>query len=201
MEIREYRNKLEQKKGKLHQIQNDISLTEKEIRQLKKEMINCEEALLIAQTVAQQTQQELEYHISDIVTLALNAVFDEPYEFKVEFVIRRGKTEADLLFLKNDNIIDDPINESGGGAVDVASLALRIALWNLQVPKSRNTLILDEPMKFVSEDLRPKVVSMMKLLSEKLKLQIIMVTHLKELVDGADKVFINTIKKGVSKIT
>ena len=141
----------------------------------------------------------MEYHISDIVSLAIESVFNDPYEFKIEFVEKRGKTECEIWFIKNGEKLD-PKTASGGGAVDVASFALRLALWNLKKPKSRNTLILDEPFKHLKGfEENVKVIQTIKLLSEKLGLQIIMVhderVPIEEIKKGADKIFEVSIKK------
>lgn len=155
---------------------------------------NCQKARTIVQIVAQSTQTKVEYHISNLVSMALASVFPEPYEFALRFVQRRNKTEADLIFVKDGNE-GDPVDISGGGALDVASFALRVAIWSIK--PTRNTLILDEPGKFISRDLQEKFSSMIKHLSTKLGLQFIIVSHVPEIQESADKVF--EIKNGKVK--
>lgn len=164
----------------------------------KRKAKNLEEAQNILQVIAQKTQQELEFKIAEIVSMALAAIFDDPYEFKIDFVIRRGKTEADLYFVKNGERFN-PIEDNGGGAVDVASFALRVALWNLSQPKTRNTLILDEPFKWLSKKYLSAAGEMLKLISEKLNIQIIMITHIPELIESSDKIIEVTNIKGISQ--
>lgn len=148
---------------------------------------------------AKETQQKLEYHISGLVTTALNAVFDLPYQFQLEFVERRGKTEADLWFVANGEKIK-PIDATGGGAVDIASLALRIAFWSL-TKKSRPLFVWDEPLRMLSKDLMPKAAEMLRSLSQNLGLQILMVTHSDELAAAADKTYEVELIKGKSRIS
>jgi ABC-type glutathione transport system ATPase component len=156
---------------------------------------NLQKALIIVQKVAEETQKQIEYHISNLVTMALSSVFPDPYEFSLRFVQRRNKTEADLIFSKNGNE-GDPMEVSGGGALDVASFALRAAVWSLK--PTRRVLIMDEPFKFVSRDLQPKCFDMMKMISEKLGIQLIVVSHVPEIIDKADKVFEVVNQNGVS---
>jgi len=166
----------------------------------KRNAKNLEEAQNILQQVAQKTQQELEYQISEIVSTALSAILpDDPYEFKIEFVLRRGKTEADLYFVK-DGERYNPIDDNGGGAVDVASFALRVALWNLSRPKTRNTLVIDEPFKWLSKKYLSAAGEFLKLISEKLNIQIIMITHIPELIESSDKIFEVTKVKNISQV-
>jgi DNA repair exonuclease SbcCD ATPase subunit len=198
--IQQLRNKLEQKKGQRSILLLQQRSTQANIEHHIRQIGYAEKAQLIIQHVAKQTQQELEYHISNLVTMALSSIFPNPYEFQLEFIIRRNKTEADLWLVK-DNEKLDPLNATGGGVVDVTSFALRVALWSLKRPRSRNILILDEPFKNLSNDLQPKASQLLKELSDKLGLQILMVTHSQDLIEAADKVFENKIdNNGVSRL-
>lgn len=196
-----FRNYLEQQKGKQGLIRKAISNIQTELIEKKRDLRRHEQAREIIREVGLKTQQQLQYHISDITSLALEAVFNNPYELKVEFVQRRNKTECDLLFVRKDNSIN-PLDSSGGGAVDVAAFALRIASWSMSIPRSRNTIIMDEPLRFLSEEYQEKASMMIKEISKKLGIQFIIVTHEPVLTTYADKIFDVTIsKKGISKVT
>lgn len=193
-EVKYYRSIAERIKAEQNLIKKDLSILESKYKKKKRESKNYEEALLIAQKVCKETQSELEYKISEIVTMALESVFEEPYEFKLEFDVSRNKVVANM-WLEHDGEKFDPMSDVGGGVIDITSFALRIALWNLNNKKRNNTIILDEPFRFVDKERQPKAAQMLKLLSEKLKIQFIMTTHNKELMEIADKTF-EVIKKG-----
>lgn len=200
MSIREIRSRLDQQKGQRIQLERSLATLEEEIKSQRKLLHQHEQAREIIREVGMITQQQLQYHISDITSLALEAVFPEPYKLEVEFVQRRNKTECDLYFTR-DGLKADPQTASGGGAVDIAAFALRIASWSMQVPKTRNVIILDEPMRFVSADLQANASAMLKEISEKLGIQFIIVTHNEVLTSYADRVFKVSIKRGKSKVT
>jgi DNA repair exonuclease SbcCD ATPase subunit len=178
---------LERHKGAKAQVERYISETEQALKQIKRNARQHEQAIEIVKEVGLKTQQTLQFHISNTVSMALSSVFDDAYEMVVEFVQRRGKTECDLLFGRGDNQVN-PLSASGGGAVDVASFALRVASWSMQLPRTRNVLLLDEPFKNVSEGLLPKASELLKQVSEQLGLQIIMVTHSDTLIESADNI-------------
>ena len=152
-------------------------------------LVRIDEAKALVRDVAKQTQDQLVYHISEIATLALDAVFDDPYELEVVFTDeRRGKTECDIWLVKND-MRAEPLTSTGHGPADITSLALLISVWSLRKPRTRPLLLLDEPMKAISPDLRQAASAMLKEISSRLGIQVIMVTHEKALVEAADKVF------------
>lgn len=199
MSIKDIRNTLERERGKQAILTQQISTLKHRRRDLKRSQRHHEQAREIIREVGLKTQQQLQYHISDITSLALEAVFSDPYKLVVEFVQRRNKTECDLLFERDGERID-PISASGGGAVDVASFALRIASWSMRRPKTRPVIILDEPMRFLSVDLQERASAMIKQVSDKLGVQFIIITHEATLAAEADKVFEVKLKKGVSKV-
>jgi DNA repair exonuclease SbcCD ATPase subunit len=195
-----YRRKLEQQKGQQQQISKTIVDLETEIKEKKRSLHRHEEAREIIKSVGLSTQKQLQFHISDITSLALEAVFADPYALQVEFVERRNKTECDLYFVRDGNQVD-PLSASGGGVVDVAAFALRIASWSMQHPHSRNTIIMDEPLRFLSADHQEKASQMIKEISKRLGIQFIVITHNDTLAAFADKTFQVSIKNGISQIS
>ena len=203
-DIQLYRNTLEQQKGQKSQIEHTIADLEQEIKDKRKDLRRHEEASEIIKEVGLKTQQQLQFHISNITSLALESVFDNPYELQVEFIQRRNKTECDLSFVRDGNKAK-PMESSGFGAVDVASFALRIASWSMQRPRSRNTLLLDEPFKHLKgEDANLRLLDMINEISKKLGLQIIMISdervEREEIYERADRVFGVSIRKGISQV-
>lgn len=197
--LRQLRNRLEQKKGERNRILGEIEILEQRIAENTIKLKRHEEAREIIRAVGLETQQQLQYHIGDITSLALETVYKEPYQLVAEFVQRRNRTECDLYFMRGGNRYN-PLDDSGGGVVNVASFALRVASWSMQNPHSRNVLLLDEPFVNVAEDLLPRVGEMIQQISKRLRLQIIMGTHSEDLISAADRVFHIYLRDEVSVI-
>ena len=197
------KQKFYQAQGKKQQIETDLISSKTNLDNLNKRIKLLEQAQVFLQKVAQDTQSQLKFQIEDIVNLALETCFPNEYTFQLKFNIARGKTDAELVFLSQKTGRElDPMNCAGGGVVDLTAFALRIASYALeQGIDNDNVMILDEPFRFISRDLQERASEVLKTLSTKLNLQIILVTHIPELIDVADKVF--RIKKnelGISKI-
>ncbi len=202
--IQGLRQRLEQERGRLNQVRTDIAAAQARLDDLQKLRTRIEQVLIIFQTVAQQTQDQLSWHINDMVTAAIESIFpDDDWQFYLEFVQRRGTTEADLFLGDVHGNRIKPRDAEGGGLVNVVAFALRVALWSLS-RTSRPVLILDEPFSFLhSRDAHGRVAELLKAISEKLSLQIIMITgedESEEMIAQADKI-IRVIKKtGISTI-
>lgn len=201
MNIENIKTLFQQCKGINSQLNKDIERYTVKKENLNNELKILEQSQAFLQKVAQETQQHLKFQVEDIVNLALETCFPGEYNFSINFNISRGKTEAELVFLDQKTKREiDPMNASGGGVVDLTSFALRIACYALE-NGTDNVIILDEPFRFLSRDLQNRAGEILKILSKRMNLQIIMVSHIGEIINIADKVF--EVKKdvnGVSKI-
>jgi DNA repair exonuclease SbcCD ATPase subunit len=198
--IRHLRSILDSKKGKAEQIESYIEQKKKKRRFTQRSLKLNEKAQVVVNEVSRLTKESLRYHLSDICSMAMASVFSDPYEIQIDFTEKRGKIEADVWFVKDGNLIS-PFMSTGGGAVDISALSLRFSCWTIQNPKTRPILILDEPLRFLKgEDLPYKGAEMIHQISEKLGLQIIMVSHDPELIDCADNIISVDIKNGISKV-
>jgi len=159
-----------------------------------------EEAQAFIQIVAQKTQEQLKFHISDVVNLAIRTCFSDMI-FDIDFGIKNNRTVVRLFYTKNGYEVD-PMDESGGGLVDLTSFALRIALWN--IGKTDNVIIFDEPLKWLQpKELQLEGFKIMKELSDKMKIQFILIANSvgsENIVDISDKVFEVSQKEGISKV-
>ena len=143
------------------------------------------EAQTIIQGVAKVTQERAHSRIAEVVSRCLQAVFgDEAYSFRVKFTEKRGKTEAELLLVKDGQELH-PLKSTGGGIVDICSFALRLSALMLSTPKKRRFLAMDEPFRHLSRQYRPAIRQLLQSLSRELSVQMILVTHADELRIGS----------------
>lgn len=158
------------------------------------------EAIDVINIVGILAQEEFQEVVERLVTEALQIVFDETYSFKLENVIARNQPET-TMFVIIDGDKYSLKEELGGGVLDVISFSLRIVFWAIQEEITEPLIILDEPLKFVSEDKLPCIGRLLKSISELLELQIIMVSHEQGLIEIADVSYAVQITKGTSNAT
>lgn len=198
-DIQRKKESLLRDQGKKSLLQNNKKDAENELKRAEKYYDSALKARSVIQIVAENTQKNIEYHVSNLVTMALSSVFPDPYIFSLKFVQRRNKTEADLIFSKGDNETDDILNAGGGGVADVASFALKVSLWSIR--KTRPVFLLDESFKFLhNPSYQEKASEMIKEVSRKLNLQVIIVSDQQNILKDADKVIEIENVEGISKI-
>jgi DNA repair exonuclease SbcCD ATPase subunit len=146
------------------------------------------ESVDLTRLVAMKTQSAFERQVSAITNMALDSVFQGKYVFNIKFIAKRNNSEAYVSLTDKEGNELNPLDSNGGTIVDIIAFAMRLTMWRLANPRRRNTIIMDEPMKFVSRDLVPLAGDMIKTLSDKLGIQFIIVTHIPEFVERADKV-------------
>jgi ABC-type dipeptide/oligopeptide/nickel transport system ATPase subunit len=174
--IKEIKQRLD---SKMADYRSACSIVKSERRSLISSEIEldcAEEAQIILQHVAQSVQQEAHQKIAAVVTRCFETIFDDPYQFEIIFERKRGRTEARLVFIR-DGVEMDPLRSSGGGVVDLASFALRLACLVLTRPPVRRLLVLDEPFKHLSAEYRPRVRDLLLALSNELEVQFVIITH------------------------
>ena len=170
-----YREKIQQAKGKLNLLQSQLQKQESIVKEKTEYLANLEKAQAFIQNVAKKTQEQLKYHIEDIVQLALDSIFPHEYRFSIDFEVKYGKTSCNLIF-KNNGYEIDIMKAAGGGVVDIASLALRVAIWS--IGKTDNVLVLDEPIKNIQPALlQMEAWDIIQKLSQQLNLQFIIITN------------------------
>lgn len=141
------------------------------------------EAREILQTVAAAVQRRVHDRLAGLVNDCLKAVFPDPEEFKVLFSpTKRGKTEARLAWFRGEYEV--PVEDVGFGVRDVAAFALRVAAVLVR-PKRRRLVVLDESFRHIhNESVAERVKALLETVADKLKIQIIQVTHNRAIACG-----------------
>lgn len=203
MESRKIRTMIDGKKGELAILQASLKQYELQYDKYRTNLDYIVEAQLVLQQTAQKTQQRLSYHISSFITSALESIWGEDsYTFTLNFIEKRNKTEVEMLLHTNEGDIDlKDLNSIrvGGGILDIVALALRIALWSLQV-HPKKIMILDQPLSNVDQNYLPKAGKLIKELSDKLDIQFIIINHNPALADIADNNIEVVKENNISKI-
>ena len=95
----------------------------------------------------------------------------------------------------------DIADAHGGGLVNIVSVIYQILVLSLVKPRQRRVLFLDEPFRNVSEEYLEATAEFVRQLNEKLGIQIVLITHRKQLADIADKAYEFSLENGITKVS
>jgi len=196
MEIEQIQSYIDRETGKRDVLNETITAEESRVKVLSDRTGSILQAQALIQKVAMSTQQLVIVRINDIVNKVIQTCAPE-YTFKMDFAIKRSKSECELQFY-NDGHRTNLLDGDSGGILNVACIALRIAVWTLST--ADDCLILDEALANLSLDLQPLMGEVLHELSKELGLQIIMVSHSPSIDVWADNVYIITKQKGISNL-
>jgi len=172
--MNQIKNKLIELSGMRNQLSSTISQLEDDVATLDLKGVDVQRALLIAQDVAQKTQDGLSIRLGGLVSECIRSIFGDEFDFRVEFERKRNQTEAKLILIENGVEYDDILNSCGGGVADICSFGLRLACFLIDSRPKRRTILLDECVKnlrFYTKEF----YQLVERLSEELDIQFIII--------------------------
>lgn len=164
---------------KVRQMKADVKRKLEQGKRTEQQKKHTEEALEWVTGVIGAMQAATHERIANVVTRCLSFVFGEnAYAFAIRFE-DKGRVRFELT---RGGETFDPDDQVGGGVLDVAAFALRLAVVTCR--HAAKVLVLDEPFRFVSWEYRPQIARLLDIVASEFGTQIIMVTHAQELIAG-----------------
>ena len=191
-------NSLEELTSLLQRREAEASLVAGELREKQSRAADNEEDLAAALSAQQAiteasrlTQRKVKGYIEALVTKAVAPIFDRPFRFVLEYDVKGRKTVAQPLVVEGEGGEPQiPKEEMGVSILDILSFAMRVVLKRLERPRTRELMILDEPMRDVGKGrFLERAADMLREMSQRLGLQLIIITHEAELARIGDAVF------------
>lgn len=171
--------------NKVGRVQGEVSLMkenyEKTRNLIDKYTVNKEnykKAVEVLSLVQQITRDKIKDNFETLVTYALRFIYSDDYSFSLEFGRRGNLSELDFNIKTPDfEEACDPLDSSGGGVLNIVSVALRAVLLEVAVPKIEGFVLMDESFANLSKEYLENASLFLKELNKKLNRQIIMISH------------------------
>lgn len=188
-------------------VSNQIKLVSDSLEKDKKELGSLVETLQEFESTSETLKVIFELvkkksidSIENLVTHALNSIWEHSYEFKI-LTQERGTSSTNRFVLIKDGNESDIMDSHGGGIVNIIAFILRVIFTLKNNPELRPILVLDEPFAFVSESYHEKIGQLLLELIENLGISVVMVTHQPIITKYATKAYeLESTKDGVKVV-
>lgn len=192
--------KIKEKSDRKAKLEQDITDKQENI------LLNTKCVALLTEA-SRKSRDNVKQHFEKIITDALQFVTgSSDYEFVIQEYENRKKSSYEFYVKSTVNGIEclqKPEDANGGGFVDIISVAMKYAYFQLfNDPKIMSgTLLYDEPGKMISAEMSLKFAEYVKFLGTNYGKQTIMITHNDSISNVADKTF-TVVKnsKGISTV-
>jgi DNA repair exonuclease SbcCD ATPase subunit len=210
--VRHQRRITDQLSGQAQEVGRRGLLVQEEIAQLEALGEQCERVIRLLSAIGEARQDEARKTIEELVTRALQVIFDENLSFHLvpgtranqatlDFMVRSEYVAGDEAGVHHDApvLVDTPVLEArGGGMAVVVSFVLRMLVLML-TPGARRVMFLDESFSHVSAEYEPRLAEFLREVCDKGDMQILLVTHSSAYSDLADVVY--RLKQGPDGVT
>lgn len=183
-------NVLQRQVGARDEVVERIAKKKRQFQELNEHLKIVEKSQTFVENAIRLTREDVVKGIQTVVNEALEAVYeDRAPKLECEIGVKRDKSAIIPRFSQLTRAGFEVKRDTSGwgfGVSDVTSLMLRMVL--IKASGAEPILIADEPLKHLGT-LAPRAAKLLKTLSHRLGVQVIMTTHQQEVVDVADVVF------------
>lgn len=199
--IEKEKNQIE---GEVNLLRKQLNEKEVSVKHFTEEYKIMEQVLDILKIYAKSKEKRIETKVDDILTTGFNAIAPgENIKSKLRFDIKRGQAVAEPKFEIEVNGIKKEVNiekSDSGGFANVAGFIYKLLILSMYNPKQRPVIIADEPFKNLSECYLEATGNFIKMLAEKLNIQVVLITHKTQLQEIGDKHYHFEKVNGITKV-
>jgi hypothetical protein len=196
--------KLKERQDKLTQLRNENALLERHAREFEdkvlkaaEEMQIATEALTFLEEVANSRRGSMKGRIESVLTEALQLVYGPQRKIELTYAVKNNRSHLSFELVKETKagevrrILDG--TGTGLGVSDTVSVPLRLLVL-LGSKKSDRVCLLDECYKHVSPELVPLVVQFLHVLTGRLGMQVVLLSHHQQVRGEVDAAY--EVKEG-----
>ena len=186
--------------NQIEAINSSLDRGKVELKDLTNKSEELEQASEALKVIFESVKKKSIDSIENLVTHALNSIWEHSYEFKI-LTQERGTSSTNRFALIKEGNESDIMDSHGGGIVNIIAFILRVIFTLKNNPELRPILILDEPFAFVSDSYHDKIGQLLLELIENLGISVVMVTHQPIITKYATKAYeLESIKDGVKVV-
>jgi ABC-type iron transport system FetAB ATPase subunit len=203
LRVRQAVTRLEREAGQAQEVARRGKEKQAEVARLRRQAELQEKVAALLNSVGEERQESARRQVEELVTRALQVIFEKNLSFHMESSVRANRAEVDFVIRSafGDQVVDTPVLEArGGGMAAVVGFVLRLVVL-LLTPGARRFLALDESFAHVSASYEPRVAEFIREVADKAGVQVLLVTHSDAYGDLADRKYRLTLgPDGVTRV-
>ncbi len=196
------------------QLKNENALLDRQAKEADDKVVEAAEDMQIAtealeflEEVANSRRGSMKGRIEAVLTEALRLVYGPTRKIELEYTVKNNRSHLAFELVKDTKagevrrVLDG--TGSGLGVSDTVSVPLRLLVLLGMKGQSDKVCVLDECYKHVNTERVPLVVQFLKVLTERLGMQVILLSHHQQIrgeVDAAYEVTEGAESSAVSRV-
>jgi DNA repair exonuclease SbcCD ATPase subunit len=198
-----------ERNNELKRKQNENSLLDRQIDENVKRMDKVieqleigQEALTFLEKVANSRRGAMKSKIESVLSEALQLLYGPTYRVEMSYTVKRNRSDMTIEVIRDTpqgEVRREPTDGTGGGVCDAVTVPLRLMVL-LGAKQTDKVVILDECYKHMDNERIELVGEFLKVLTERLEMQILMCSHHIPLQEKADRSYHVSEEKGLSEV-
>jgi len=199
---------LRYRQDELTRKQNENDLLYRQLDTLEKEIIKLAETATLAQDgldfledLANGRRGQMKGKIEGIITEAMKLIYDDSYSAELTYSVKNNRSHLEIEMLRQTakGEVQRNMDGFGGGMADTISMPMRLMVL-MGAKQTDKVCILDECWKHIDPERVELVAKFVRILADRLGIQVVFLTHHPLMRDFADRVTEVTEVNGKSEI-
>jgi DNA repair exonuclease SbcCD ATPase subunit len=200
-ELQRRQKELIRRQAENNLLNRQIDDCEKKILALAENMQTSQEALQFVTGLADSRRGTMKGKIESVISEAVQLIYGKSYRVELSYSVKNNRSCLEIEMVRD--IAEGEVRRDmvgfGGGMSDTISVPLRLMVL-LGSKQTDRVCVLDECWKHMDLERIELVGKFLRLLTDKLGMQIIMCSHHEQLRDFAERTYEVTENEGVSKV-
>lgn len=195
------KRELARKQAENDLLKRQITGMEEQIIKLTEGLQTGQEALSFLEDLANSRRGAMKGKIEKVITEALQLIYGPSYGIELSYSMKNNRSCLDIEMIRDTPAgkVKRDMEGFGGGVSDTISVPLRLMVL-MGSKQTDKVCILDECWKHMDMERIELVGKFLRLLADKLGIQIIMCSHHDKIRDFADRTYEVSEAGGISKV-
>ena len=192
----EVKHILENRQKELTRKQNENDLLYRQLKTFEEDILKLSEKALLSQEgldflgdLANGRRGQMKGKIENIITEAMHLIYDDTYSASLTYSIKNNRSHLEIEMLRQtkDGEVRRNMGGFGGGMADTISMPMRLMVL-MGAKQTDKVCILDECWKHIDQERVELVAKFVRILADRLGIQVLFLTHHPLMRDFADRV-------------